>query len=255
MMLTGPSVHTWHEAVDWSQVAGAGHRLGWCPATSGAVLTEPSFDANWDGMARAGLVRGAVHRLSTVSAGRLQARHFVDAVDTPGSWLAALAVQPDGHRLDHRLPTIAQVVDFADEFHRLTGGHPLLIRTRWRWWAGRDPNGRGHSISPWLWSYDTIWAWRHASGDPPPDEPLWAPYGGWIVPTLWSLAHRRCPGIAGGCTITVFTGADRSLEELAGGVPAHGQSWRAAQALPSSTTARLRLRRFVAGLRRSWVKH
>ena len=224
MPFSGPDVRPWHEAVDWSQVAGAGHRLGWCPATTGIAGVDPRFESNWPAMAAAGMVRGAVHTLSTSYVGRSEARHFANVLGDPTGMLTAVAVQPDGHRLDDRLPAIEQVADFATEWQHLTG-HPLIIRTSWRWWATRDAAGRGREISPYLW---------HAGGWLSPPR-AWVSYGGWANPTIWGAPRSACAGVAGLCGLTLFTGHQDALHGLLGLEPA-----------PEPFTRRL-LRRIVLG--------
>lgn len=212
MVYTGPQVLSWHEAVDWSRVAGAGHTLAWCPATAGIATVDERFRSNWAAMADVGLVRGAVHVLSPSYVGRGEARHFVSVIGDPTGALTALAVQPDGHRETDRLPALDQVADFAGEFARLTGGHPLIIRTKWSWWAHRDPHGAGHRISPYLWHADGSWAYRSSRLG----RPAFSTYGGWATPTIWSAHRMSCPGIAGLCGITMFTGDLRALTALLG---------------------------------------
>lgn len=192
MAFTGPEVRSYHEAVDWGAVAGAGHALAWCPASRSIGEVDARFAANWAAVPAAGLLRGAVHTLSTGYAGRGQARHFLDVIGDPKGSLVAVAVAPDGPRRDDPLPGIDQVAGFAAEFARLTGGHPLLVRTAWRWWARRDPAGAGAVISPWLWDSDATWVLRG-------DGRAWGTYGGWVTPIVWSTPRARCPGIAGLC--------------------------------------------------------
>lgn len=211
MPFSGPEVHPWHKNVDWSKIADAGHRLAWLPATNGIAGVHPSFRSSSAAMAEAGLIRGAVHTLSTSYVGRGEARHFSDVLGDPTGTLTAVSVKPDGHRRDDRLPGIDQVADFAAEWRRLTS-HPLIIRTSWRWWATRDAGGRGRAISPHLWHADSHWA--HA-----PPGWTWAAYGGWLLPTIWSTHKQTCPGLAGVCALTIFTGHRDDLERLAGLVP------------------------------------
>lgn len=213
MVFTGPEVQSWHEAVDWSRVAGAGHSLAWCLATAGHDVVDERFPANWMAMAEAGLVRGAIHLLTPHYAGRAEARHYVSTIGDPRGALTAVAVQPDGHRQDDLLPTLEQVEDFALEFDRLTDGHPLIVRTQHRWWAPRDPLGVGQRITPYLWHADSRWAYRASRTGVPAGAPA---YGGWTSPTIWAAHRMQCPGIAGRCGVTMFTGDLAALSALLG---------------------------------------
>lgn len=208
MVYTGPQVHRWHEAVDWTAVADAGHTYGWIPATAGMATVDPRFRGHWEAMAAAGLVRGAVHDLSTSYVGRGEARHFVSVLGDPTGVLTALAVRPDGPRVTDRMPSLEQVADFAGEFARLTDGHPLVIKTSWRWWARRDARGRGREISPFLWHSDSLPTGTMAWG--------WPRYGGWGLPTFWGVRRASCPGIAGLSVVSAFAGDLRALSTLAG---------------------------------------
>lgn len=215
MVYTGPQVHSWHEAVDWSTVADAGHTFAWVPATTGIASVEPRFRTNWDDMAAAGLVRGAVHTLSPYYVGRGEARHFVSVLGDPAGALTALVVQPEGHVLSGRMPSLDQVADFAEEFARLTDGHPLIIRPCWRAWIRKDVNGRGYQISPYLWhgesalSADGALYWSGGSRG-------WPRYGGWTAPTIWGASRTTCAGIAGLCAVTLFSGNLQALSALLG---------------------------------------
>lgn len=204
MIVTGPNVVSWHGKVDWRQVAGEGHNLAWCAATSGVAGVDEQFADSWTGIPAAGMVRGAVHTLSGFYAGRAQARHMVDVVgvDLAGS-LAALDVDLDQRLVGHGRAQLEQVVDFAEAFAELTSGHPLLIRTSWRGWARLDPDGLGARISPYLWH--TTGHWKG-----------WSMYGGWLVPTMWQYRRSHCPGVTGLCGINVFHGDRSSLSALAG---------------------------------------
>jgi lysozyme len=66
--------------IDWPAVAADDIEFAYLKATEGADFTDRRFAANWDGVERAGLRRGAYHFYSLCSSGAAQARHFLSVV-------------------------------------------------------------------------------------------------------------------------------------------------------------------------------
>jgi lysozyme len=59
--ITGIDGSKWQGPIDWTKVAGAGHRFAFVRSTYGATDVDPRFSANWAGARDAGLARGAYH--------------------------------------------------------------------------------------------------------------------------------------------------------------------------------------------------
>jgi len=199
-MLSGIDVSHHQGAVDWPRVAAAGHTFAFAKATEGISFRDSRFAQNWAGMAAARLVRGAYHFLSPTSDPVLQARAFVSAIGDPRGSLTALDVETTA---SGGKPNGAMAHKFADEFRRLTGGHPLVVYTgRWYW---RDTIGNPHGadIGP---------LWHSAySGSPG------ALYGGWDRFALWQWTSSGVvPGVAGRCDVNHFFGERNDLLALTG---------------------------------------
>jgi len=199
-VLSGIDVSHHQGAIDCHPAAAGAHPWASAKATEGVSLRDSRFAQNWAGMAAAGLVRGAYHFLSPSSDPAAQARAFVNMTGNLSGSLCALDVETTssgGH------PTSAMAHKFADEFRRLTGGHPLLVYTgRWYWRdILKDPYGA--DIGP---------LWHSAySGSPG------ALYGGWDRFTMWQYTSSgACPGVAGRCDLNHFFGDRTALLALTG---------------------------------------
>ena len=62
--------------IEWPVLKGAGAQFGYAVATVGATTRDRNFQANWDAMARVGMMRGAVHVFSFCHSPRVQGDVF-----------------------------------------------------------------------------------------------------------------------------------------------------------------------------------
>lgn len=126
----GVSVSARHGAIDWHAVAADGADFAYAVATIGADRRDPLFEANWTGMAEAGLRRGAIHVYSLCRLASDQADAFnTFVVGDPSALPAAVSVdydadcaaRPDRAVLIGELRRFAMMV----ETHM---GKPILFR-------------------------------------------------------------------------------------------------------------------------------
>jgi lysozyme len=82
----------------WPTVAADGVNFAYIKATEGADMHDPAFAANWDGAAKAGLRRGAVHFFTLCRPASDQATNFMAYVPRDNNALpAALTLQFAGN--------------------------------------------------------------------------------------------------------------------------------------------------------------
>ena len=207
-MLTGPDCSRHQGYVDWTAVARAGHSFAIIKATEGTSYAYTGwYRANAPRVVSAGLTLGAYHFLRTSDPGA-QARYFVDTV---GDFKNVIAVVDVETAANGSKPQIHHVRSFADSFHALVPGHPLLVYTgRW-YWVGHMGDPHGADIGPlWHSEYETTQAEVN-------DGPEGANYGGWNGATIWQwTSSGSCPGVAGRCDLNIFYGTHDDLAVLAG---------------------------------------
>jgi len=202
MVLSGPDVSHHQGAVNWTGVRNAGHFFCWCKATEGVSFRDSRYPTNKANSRSAGLIHGAYHFLR-VGDGAAQARFFLSTTGGPDGIMCALDVES---ALDGSNPTISDCNEFANEFWRLTNGHPLVVYTGHWYWVGRIGNPRGAHLGA-LW---------HSEYEPNPSTgPDLDRYGGWTGALFWQwTSSGSCPGISGRCDLNVFYGDQTDLLRL-----------------------------------------
>jgi lysozyme len=85
-------------AIDWAAVASEGWQFAWLKATEGGDWTDPRFDENRAGAARAGVRWGAYHFLTFCRDPERQAAHFLSVLgDDVGQLPPAVDVETGGN--------------------------------------------------------------------------------------------------------------------------------------------------------------
>ena len=81
--IQGPDLNYWRQYVNWYRVAAdeAGHQFAITKATQGDKFVDPTFDENWAGMRRVGLIRGAYHYFRPEYDPVKQADHFLRVME------------------------------------------------------------------------------------------------------------------------------------------------------------------------------
>src|SRR6185295_16644151 len=75
----GADVSAHQDAIDWDALARADVRFAYIKASEGATFVDPRFAANWRDAGRAGVRRGAYHRLTLCRSAAAQAANFMRA--------------------------------------------------------------------------------------------------------------------------------------------------------------------------------
>lgn len=187
---------------------------------SAAGLTSAQFAVRfltWIEQARAlGLVPGLYHWLKA-GHGKLQAQFFhalVQRAGGPRGMLIQLDCEDNA--------TYADVLDWAQEWRELSGGHPFLLYTGSWWWAPRGWDG--NKVTPYLWHSHYL----SADADVTQDDPAafaaripaswWTPgYGSWPTATVLQFTSRGdAGGLGNNVDLNAFRGTREDLLALTG---------------------------------------
>lgn len=186
------------------------------PPLNGSSAAFKLRTLQWMDQARAaGMIPGLYHWIKSGN-GAGQARFFhgiVKDAGGPGGMLIQLDCEDNA--------TYSDVVAWAEEWQRLTGGHPFLIYTGGWWWRPRGWNG--NVLTPYLWESHYL----SADVDTIPDNPAqysipaawWTPgYGQWPVATILQFTSRGDAGSLGNnIDLNAFRGSLADLQALAPG--------------------------------------
>lgn len=210
-MLYGVDVHDGYQAgLSFPTLARQGYTFAAVKLTQGAGYVRGAA-GDWIRAARsAGLIPGAYHWL-TAGDGAAQARWFhrhVTAAGGPDGMLIQLDCEDDGYG--------PQMRAWADEWNRLTGGHPFLVYSG-AWWWPRTGGYWGADLTPHVWHSHYL----TADTDSVPDDPAalaaripaswWTPgYGGWPEATILQFTSK---GDAGGLENKVDLNVTRMTRE------------------------------------------
>lgn len=189
------SVHS--GAVDWGQVAAAGHRFAFVKATEGDDLEDPAFDDHWRALKQAGLLRGAYHFYVTEDDPEEQARFFIDTVHLePGDLAPVVDVELIGH--DTAAGLADRLKTWLERVEAHYGVKPIIYTTA-KFWDDHFPGEFG-------------------------EYPLWvAEYGveeprlpaGWKTWHLWQWNENMAvPGVEKGADLTRVHPAIADLSAL-----------------------------------------
>lgn len=196
-LLTGIDVSEWRGNVDWQTVQQAGIAFAFARATYGATLVDPQFNANWQGIRAAGLVRGTYHFFVTADDPTKQATLFLKTV---------------GSLDDTDLPPVLDV-----ELESGTGSNLISgVQT----WLGLVEQGFGRQ--PMIYTGPSFWNEYMTGGFG--SYPLWiseyevsAPtqVNGWDNWTFWQYSSTgTVAGISGNIDLDYFNGSSDDLKSF-----------------------------------------
>jgi lysozyme len=172
-------------AIDWTQVAAAGHTFAFLKATEGVDLKDPAFDTHWEALGAAGLVRGAYHFYVTEDDPEAQARFFIETVELRSGDLAPVVdVELIGHGTQ---PGLAERLQrYLDRIEAHYGVKPILY-TAPSFWDQHLTDGFGE-YPLWVAEYEV-------------DTPRLP--SGWTAWHLWQWkADAEVPGVAKGADLS-----------------------------------------------------
>ncbi|MBF0443084.1 MAG: hypothetical protein HQK54_14345 [Oligoflexales bacterium] len=191
--------------VDWNAVAASGRRFAIARISDGVNTMDNYFEANWSGIKRAGMIRGAYQYFR---AGQDPVRQ------------ADIVIQHVGRLSDGDLPVAldleSNVSDVPDE--KLVNNALVWLR-RVEAGTGKTPiiytmsgffDAIGNSQAAKLKKY-TLWVANYGAGCPSvPEE--------WGVWSLWQYSQTgSVPGIKKAALLDVFRGSFEKLKKLASG--------------------------------------
>ncbi|GAA0938172.1 lysozyme [Nonomuraea longicatena] len=210
----GVDVSNWTGEIDWAAVSSGGAKFAFVMATEGTGFRSPTFDAQFEGAAQNGLVRGAYHFAQPhESDGAQQAEHFVqnggtwhrDGITLPG--VLDLEDNPYGNRNGKNncydlsaKDMVAWIKDFTATYKKRTGRNAIVYTTT-SWWRTCTGDSAAFGANP-LW----LARWGTDPGEPPKS---------WRAHTFWQSADKG-PLVGGQ---NYFNGSEDQLRELATAVP------------------------------------
>jgi GH25 family lysozyme M1 (1,4-beta-N-acetylmuramidase) len=177
----GIDVSYWDAGIDWPKVRATGQRYVFVKATEGDFYADPTFDDNWLGAKKAGLLRGAYHFFRCNVDPKKQATKFIDYVKTMndnGELPPVLDLESnDGQTKDKvisrartwldlveaafgRKPIIYSGQYFLQDYFSEAGGGPPAWTRDYSLWLAQYPNNYVEGMQPYLprgWYKWTFW--------------------------------------------------------------------------------------------------
>jgi len=177
----GIDVSYWDAGIDWPKVRATGQRYVFVKATEGDFYADPTFDDNWLGAKKAGLLRGAYHFFRCNVDPKKQATKFIDYVRTvndDGELPPVLDLESnDGQtkeKVISRAKTWLDLVEaafgkkpiiysgqyFLQDYFSEAGGGPPAWAKDYPLWLAQYPNNYVEGMQPYLprgWFKWTFW--------------------------------------------------------------------------------------------------
>jgi lysozyme len=199
--LKGIDVSHWQRAVRWSAVEAAGVGFAFARVSDGAKVLDGQFEANWAGMKRHGIVRGAYQYFRPAQSASAQADIMIDAI---------------GRLDDDDLPAVIDV-ETADGQSSAD-----VVRSMKIWLhAVEAATGKTPIIYAAMGFWDTLAGTSHFAG-----YPLWVAHYGPRCPSLpktwgdwifWQYSDAgSVAGVSGGVDTNLFNGTREDLLAFAG---------------------------------------
>jgi len=207
----GIDVSYWDSGIDWPKVRATGQRFMFTKATEGDFYADPTFDDNWLGAKKAGLLRGAYHFFrANIDPGK-QAKKFIDYVRTmndDGELPPVLDLETHDGQSKNRIISRAK-----DEVEDAFGKKPIIYSGQYFLQsyfseAGGGPPSWAKNYPLWLAQYPNT----YIPGSSKPYLPR-----GWFEWTFWQYSDKgRVNGINASVDMNVFNGTLEELYKFAG---------------------------------------
>lgn len=202
-MAYGPDVSSHQGYVDWMAVRSVGCSFGITKASGGAWYASPTFTSNWQGMAAAGMQRGAYH-FAFESSGQplpgpgavVEADYFLSKVMPYGLVRGDLLVLD----IEQGAGPLGQwALDWCRRVEEVVGFKPLVYTAK----GFADAHGLGQVAE--LGGYGLWLADWDATSMPPPCAP-------WTSTTIWQFTDKATvPGISTPVDGNRFNGTPEQL--------------------------------------------
>ncbi len=209
----GIDVSYWDSGIDWPKVRATGQRYVFIKATEGDFYSDPTFDDNWLGAKKAGLLRGAYHFFRSNVDAKKQATKFINYVKTMndnGELPPVLDLETnDGQTKDK---VISRAKTWLDLVEAEFGRKPIIYSGQYFLQdyfseAGGGPPTWAKDYPLWLAQYPNT----YAEGSQP-----YLPRG-WFKWTFWQYSEKgKVNGINSNVDLNIFNGTLEELYKFAG---------------------------------------
>jgi lysozyme len=207
MSVLGIDVSHHNGKIDWWAVARSNVKFAFAKASDGNSFLDPTFDANWEGMRTAGLLRGAYHFARPGGDPEVQAARFASLVGplSFGELPPALDLEVMDGQTDPAA-VIQWTLAFVRKAEALLGCQ-LVIYTGGLW-----RNQLGNPKVPELASR-LLWTARYGEAQPV------VPHG-WQAWSFWQFTDgqsgnvQTIPGVSGPCDCDWYAGELADLRAL-----------------------------------------
>lgn len=185
--------------IDWDQVKGQGLSFVYMKATEGDDFQDERFAANWEGAARAGLLRGAYHFYDLCQEGAPQAENLFSVLPAEAGMLPpAIDIERDGGCRPSEMPTreafLEQFSVFIEAVTERYGVKPVLYLEKGIYFRYLQGVAEGYDL--WFPDPDSV----------KPEVPEGLQW------KFWQHSCRgRVPGIEGPVDLDVFYGDPKLL--------------------------------------------
>ena len=212
--ILGIDVSYWDSGIDWPKVRATGQRFMFTKATEGDFYADPTFDDNWTGAKKAGLLRGAYHFFrANVDPGK-QAKKFIDYVRTmndDGELPPVLDLETHDGQSKNRI--ISRAKAWLDEVEDAFGKKPIIYSGQY-FLQGYFSEAGGGPPS-WAKNYP-LWLAQYPNSYVPGSSKPYLPKG-WFEWTFWQYSDKgHVNGINASVDLNVFNGTLEELYKFAG---------------------------------------
>jgi lysozyme len=212
----GIDVSYWNAGIDWPKVRATGQRYVFTKATEGSSYSDPTFDDNWRGAKKAGLLRGAYHFFRCNIDPKKQATRFIDYVQSMndnGELPPVLDLETnDGQTKDKILERAKTWLDLVEAAF---GKKPIIYSGQYFLQDYFSEVGGG----PPSWAKDyPLWLAQYPNQYVPGMRPSLP--RGWFKWTFWQYSDKgRVNGINAKVDLNLFNGSLDDLYKFASATP------------------------------------
>lgn len=226
----GIDVSSWQGTIDWAKVKASGKTFAIARISDGTYL-DKQFEANWAGIKKVGLVRGAYQFFRPGQDPAVLADIVIGKVGKLGD--GDLPVTCDVEATDGQTAAtiLSKLTTWMTKVEAGTGKKPIVYTGKYFW---------NDNVGSTAWGKS--WLWIAAYGPKCPDLP-----NGWSDWRFFQYSDKGAvSGITGNVDLDVFNGSAADLQALARSTPAYGakvtgQSHPATMKPGSTATAWLEL--------------
>jgi len=195
----GIDVNEYQGTINWSAVAAAGEKFAIARVGDGTFI-DPDFQQNWQGIASAGLIRGAYQFFEPNQDVDTQAALFLSTVGGfgPGDLPPVLDVEITGGKSSAVLD--AEIGQWVSDVRTATGLNPIIYTAAGFW----DSSVGGSSFST------DLWIANYGVSSPDVPTPYWSDWQIWQYSSVGSVS-----GVQGLVDLDKFNGSLADLQAFA----------------------------------------